>query len=130
MDRKNYTQFKVLQRLQLIHPRQTAASTYLSQTENGTDGQKYNELSQKTRFQSEPIVALCLYSIQRKNSLCTYKVGRLRATALKEKRKNLIVLGKTHIKKVFFFLWKWSIDSNGNLLFLEILWKWSIDSKV
>ena len=35
----------------------------------------YNELSQKNRFQSVPIVALCLYNIQRenlvfKNSLC------------------------------------------------------------
>ena len=39
---------------------------------------KYNELSQKTSFQSVPIAALCLYNIQRKNlvfknSLCMYK---------------------------------------------------------
>ena len=36
----------------------------------------YNELSQKTRFQSVPIAALCLYNIQRenlafKNYICT-----------------------------------------------------------
>ena len=38
--------------------------------------ENYNELSQKTGFQSVPIAALCLYNIQRenlvlKNSLCT-----------------------------------------------------------
>ena len=27
----------------------------------------YNEFSQKTRFQSEPIASLCLYKIQREN---------------------------------------------------------------
>ena len=37
---------------------------------------RYNELSQKTRFQSAPIAALCLYNKQRENlvfkdSLCT-----------------------------------------------------------
>ena len=38
-------------------------------------GVTYNELSQKTRFQSVPIAAFCIYNIQRenlvfKNSLC------------------------------------------------------------
>ena len=34
---------------------------------NGRNAVLYNELSHKTRFQSVPIAALCLYNIQREN---------------------------------------------------------------
>ena len=73
----------------------------------------YNELSQKTRFQSVPIAALCLYNIQRenlvfKNSLCIIR-GRLQCNLNKQEDCSVTLINR----KIAGYEWWKMIVPNG-----------------
>ena len=65
-------------------------------TPNENCSTSYNELSQKTRFQSVPIAALCLYNIQRKNLVFKKSLG---TCALRDRQ--IIVIEGVYIRNFF-----------------------------